>query len=224
MKKITSLLLIALLSIFILACGTDPENEDNNELGGSADIALGEVGNTGYAVVEMNGNYSRIDGAEITKNENGIVTVSVSTDISGIPGMSVLTDAISTIYPGLQDENGKINSEFKLKITSDGILDYNNVDGKPHTLVKYDCKVGDKYTLKLDNGNTITRTVTAKSTEDDFQWGFLLIKTITVEQNSNAPGISKYRFRANHKFGLVYVETILEDGTSAGMYTYPQNY
>jgi hypothetical protein len=224
MKKITNLLFIALLSLFILACGTDPENEDNNKLGGSTDIALGEVGNTLYTVVEMNGNYSRIEGVEATKNENGVATWKVSTDISNISGLDNLIDVISPIYPGLQSENGKIDAEFKIKITSEGLLDYNNVDGKAHTLVKYDCKVGDKYTLKLDNGTTLTRTVTAKSSEDDFQWGFLLIKTITVEQNSNAPGISKYRFLANHKFGLVFVEAIMEDGTSAGMYIYPRNY
>lgn len=91
-------------------------------------------------------------------------------------------------------------------------------------MVKYDSNVGDTYTVNFANGNTLTRKVTAKSTEDDFQWGFYYIKTITVEQNAIAPGISKYRFRANHRFGLVFVEAIMEDGTSTEMYVYPSNY
>ena len=224
MKKITSLLFIALLSIFILACGTDPENEDNNQLGGSTDIALGEVGNTGYTVVEMNGNYTRLEGIEITENDNGVVNIHVDTDISNIAGLSNISDVISSIYPAFQDDDGKLVTDLKYKITSEGIQDYNNVDGKAHTLVKYDSNVGDTYTVELNNGNTLTRKVTAKSTEDDYQWGFFYIKTITVEQNAIAPGISKYRFRANHKFGLVNVEAVMEDGSVVAMYVYPDNY
>lgn len=224
MKKIISLLSIAVLLMFLTSCSTDPENEDNNKLGGDTSVALGEVGNTGYTVIEMNGNYTRLDGIEITENDNGIVNIHVDTDISGIPGLTNVSDVISSIYPAFQDEDGKLVTDLKYKITSEGIQDYNNVDGKPHTLVKYDSEVGDKYTLELANGNKLTRKVTAKSTQDDFQWGFYYIKTITVEQNSFAPGIQKYKFRANHKFGLVFVEAVMEDGTSVGMYVYPSNY
>ena len=224
MKKMMKLFSIAILSLFIFACGTDPDDEDNNNLSGDANIAIGEVGNTGYTVIEMNGNYTRIDGIEITDNDNGIVTIHVDTDISNIQGLSNISDLVSSIYPAFQDENGKLVTDLKYKITSEGIQDYNNVDGKAHTLVKYDSKVGDKYSLTLNNGTKLTRTVTAKSTEDDYQWGMMYIKTITVEQNTSAPGISKYRFRANHKFGLVNVEAVMEDGSTVAMYVYPRNY
>ncbi len=206
-------------------CGAnDPESSDSNILAGDTNIPLGEVGNTGYSVVEINGKYGRIDNAKITKNENGVVTVHASADISKIEGLKDIAEVVSSVYPVVADANGQINADFKFKITSEGIQDFNNIDGKPHTIVKYDCNVGDTYTLKLSNGQTIKRKVIAKSTKDDFQWGMLNIKTITIEQNSQAPGIKKYILKANHKFGLVFVQAIMEDGTSAGMYIYPTNY
>ena len=216
---------ILLFSILLYSCGAnDPESPDANILKGDTNIPLGEVGNTGYTVIEMNGKYGRIDGIEITKNDNGVATIHVNADISNIVGLKNISDLVSTVYPTFINDDGKINTDLKYKITSDGIQDFNNIDGKPHTIVKYDCKVGDTYTLKLSNGQTITRKVVAKSDKDDFQWGMLDIKTITVEQNAVVPGIKKYIFRTNHKFGLVFVEAIMEDGTSAGMYIYPSNY
>jgi hypothetical protein len=113
---------------------------------------------------------------------------------------------------------------MKYKITSEGIQDYANLDTEPFTMVKYDCKVGDTYKLKKSDGKTITRTVTAKSETDDFSWGFLLIKTITVEQDSRIPGISKIVYRFNHKFGLVYAEVVAEDGSKVSSLFFPSNY
>lgn len=224
MKKIISLISSIILLSSLFSCANDPENEDNNVLTGDTEIALGEVGNTGYTVVEMDGKYQKLEGIEITKNENGVATIHVSTDISQMDGLSNVADLVSTVYPSFLDENGNINAELKYKITSEGIQDFNNIDGIPHTIVKYDCNVGDTYTVSLSNGNKITRTVTAISDQDDFQWGFFDIKTITIEQNAVAPGVKKYKFRANHRFGLVFVEAIMEDGTSTAMYVYPSNY
>ena len=190
--------LILLFSMLLYSCGAnDPESPDANILKGDTNIPLGEVGNTGYTVIEMNGKYGRIDGIEITKNDNGVATVHVNADISNIVGLKNISDLVSTVYPTFINDDGKINTDLKYKITSEGIQDFNNIDGKPHTLVKYDCKVGDTYTLKLSNGQTITRKVVAKSDKDDFQWGMLDIKTITVEQNAVVPGIKKYIFRTN---------------------------
>ena len=91
-------------------------------------------------------------------------------------------------------------------------------------MVKYDGKVGDTYKLKKSDGNTITRTITQKSTDDDFEYGFYYIKTITVEQDSRIPGISKIVYKFNHKFGLVYLEFVADDNSKAGTLVYPQNY
>ena len=112
----------------------------------------------------------------------------------------------------------------KVKATDEGIMDYTNADGKPFVMVRYDCNVGDTYKLTKADGKIITRTVTQKSTTDDYYYGMMLIKTITVEQDSRIPGISKIIYKFNHKFGIVYVEAVAQDGTKAGMQIYPQNY
>lgn len=224
MKNLTWLFSILILSVLLINCSTESENSEPNVLGGDSNIALAEVGNTGYTVVGLNGNYTRLDGIEITDKKNGIITIHIDTDISNVEGLEEVVDLIAPIYPSLLDEDGQINTDLTYKVTSEGIQDFNNIDGKAHTLVKYDCEVGDTYPLKLSNGQTITRKVVAKSSADDFAWGFLYIKTITIEQNASDPGIQKYIFRANHKFGLVYVEALMEDGSSVNLYVYPSNY
>ena len=78
----------------------------------------------------------------------------------------------------------------------------------------YDCKVGDEYNFTTADGKKVSRKVVAKSTEDDFPYGFYYIKTIDVEQNSNIPGVKKIEYKLNHKFGLVYIAMVMEDGTT----------
>ncbi len=135
-----------------------------------------------------------------------------------------LKQMLDLIPVQLADNNGQIETEFKMKVTSEGIQDYFNKDNKAHTLVRYNCKVGDKYELTKSNGMTITRTVTAISTENDFDYGLMQIKTITIEQDSRIPGVKKIVFKANHKFGLVHVSFEMEDGTKAGTYVYTKGY
>lgn len=80
--------------------------------------------------------------------------------------------------------------------------------------VKYDAKVGDSWSLKRGS-KTIPRTVTKKSETDDYSWGWLLIKTITVEETGcDVPGVTKVVYETNHRFGHVGVTVFLEDGTS----------
>ena len=94
--------------------------------------------------------------------------------------LSIINDLIPA---NLKDMSGKINTEVKFKSTSAGIQDYFNKDQKLHTLVKYDCKVGDQYQLKKSDGAIITRTV--KAVNDDFPYGsFLMAKTTLIEQDS----------------------------------------
>lgn len=223
MKKTFEFFFALIIILFVSSCGAnDPQNEDNNVLGGDTEIPLAEVGNTGYSVVEVNGQYGRIDGIEITGKENGTVNIHVESDLSQLPALEKFIDLIPQRS---KDANNNLKADLKFKFTSEGIQDFIfNTDGKPHTLVKYDCKVGDTYTLKQSDGQIIKRTVTRVSDQDDFQWGMLNIKTITIEQNSIVPGVKKYIFRANHRFGLVWFEAVLEDGTSVGSYIYPFNY
>ncbi len=110
---------------------------------------------------------------------------------------------------------GKLDYETKYKNTSEGILDYTNKDGKPFTVVNYSSSIGDKYVLTKSDGTTITRTVTGKTEVDDFPYGMMLIKTMTVEQDSRIPGVRKIEYKANHKFGLVQVKMYFDDGTAS---------
>ncbi len=216
MKKLYLLMLtIVFLSI---SC----KKEKSNELGGDTNIPLNEVGNTFSAGGRINGEYIEVDASmEITRNDNGVVTVRAVADLTKIAALSRINDLIPDLY---KDAEGKLNAETKFKVTSEGIQDYMNADESPLTLCKYSAKVGDTYSLKKSDGKTITRTVTARSDQDDFPYGFMYIKTITVEQDSRIPGIKKIVYRLNHKFGVVYAEAVAEDGTVIGMYVYPQNY
>src|SRR6056297_942203 len=70
------------------------------------------------------------------------------------------------------------------KITDKGIYDYvysNGDKNKPFTLVKFDAKVGDKWEFNVGN-KKVVREVVRKSTEDDTEYGFWLVKTIDVEE------------------------------------------
>lgn len=216
MKKFL-VLLISLLFLFF-SC----KKNSNTDVNGDTNIPLNQVGNTFSSSANINGNYVDIPGScVITESVDGVATIDLIVDLKSNPALSQFNELIPDEY---KDSQGRVNVEGKVKITSEGIVDYTNSDNKPLVMVKYDCKVGDKYTLKKSNGNTITRTVTQKSDTDDFEWGFYLIKTITVEQDSRIPGISKIVYKFNHKFGLVFVEAVAEDGTKLSSLVYPQNY
>lgn len=188
---------------------------DPNELGGNTDTEMGKVGN----VVSFLG--AKVGGANIDisatgtvmRNDDGVVILKVKVDLSKDP----LLDAFAGLLPASAlDSDGNIDTELKLKITDEGIQDY--IDGDPHTYIKYDAEVGDTYPLTTSDGLTITREVTARSDQDDFPYRAMQIKTITVESNARIDGIKKITYRANHKFGIVYLEVIPESGAPASVY------
>jgi hypothetical protein len=168
--------------------------------------------------------------------------------ISGVDGISNisckisdLADGISTIYytckidrsdwvtmaqyiPGSTITGNTIISGGQAKITENGIM--NVYDEGNLLLVNYNtASVGDKYSLKT-GGRTIEREVTAKSTEDDFFWGWMLIKTIDIEETGRGiPGVNKVTYFTNHKFGLVGLKVEFEDGSvkQVGIYSTNSN-
>jgi hypothetical protein len=124
----------------------------------------------------------------------------------------------------LKDGNGNVNTEVKFKATSEGIQEFYNSGGdlsKPFTIIKYDWGVGEKWEFTKANGTKLTREITEKTGKDDFPMGFMFIKTTLIEQNSDIDGVKKIYFRANHRFGLVYVEYELDDGTRIKVHTTP---
>lgn len=222
MKKYSLYLLFAFFSLFLTSCDELFDlSEEPNELNGDVDIAYSEEGNTFWSSISIDNKFLPVeDSCIIKKNDNGIATFKLKIDISDYPQ---LKDLANMIPVDVIDDKGIVEAEFKMKITSEGIQDYFNKDGKAHTLVKYDCKVGDKYQIKKSDGTTITRKVVEKSTTDDFPYGFYYIKVITVEQDSRIPGVKKILFRANHKFGLVHVEFQMEDDSIVESYVFSKN-
>jgi hypothetical protein len=223
MKKLAYLFIILSFSLFATSCdGLFNPDEGPNELSGNVNIPISEENNTFWSSITIGDKYIDLqEDCYVKKNDNGIVTIKIKANIKDYPE---LREFIDMIPANIADNNGNIETEFKMKMTSEGIQDYFNKDGKAHTIVKYDCKVGDKYELKKSDGTTITRTVTAKSTENDFQYGLMSIKTITIEQDSRIPGVKKIVMKANHKFGLVHVEFQMEDGTTAKTNVFTNNY
>jgi hypothetical protein len=147
----------------------------------------------------------------ITKSDNGVNTIKITADLSTNATLAKLN---ALVPAALKDAQGKVNFEMKVKVTDEGWLDYSNVDEEPCVLVRYDDKVGDKYSVTTSSGSKIEREITYKSTDDDYSYGFMDIKVIKVEQETSFPGIQKYVMYFNHKFGFVGFEVVAEDGTT----------
>jgi hypothetical protein len=211
---------ILLLGILLFTASCDLLNSDSkssDSIRGSTDIPINTVGNT-FANNVSAGNASYTGSIAITAVNDGVATVKFQATIpSNIP-------ILQGIKPKYKDANGKLVCEGKFKMTDEGILDYNNKDHKPFVLVKYDGKVGDKYTLEKSDGTTIVREVVRKSTDDDFYWNGMIIKTIDVEQSSNIPGVSNITYFCNHKFGIVAVRVNMEDGSKPQLNVVPSKY
>ncbi len=212
--------LVVAVALLPACSGSSPSGSDN--LGGSTSIPLNQVGNqipTGS--VSLAGASYNVGGTmTVTANQDGLITLRVAANLSNAPALLAKANA----WIPSQITNGVINTDIQMRITENGIQDFFNKDKKQQTLVNYTAKVGDTYKVTKSDGVTITRTVTGVSTQDDFPYGLLMIKTITIEQDSRIPGVRKITYRANHRFGLVFVEALLEDGTRLGTYLYPQNY
>jgi len=223
-NKLCIYLILPILTLILINCdkNTNVNIPAENYLGGDANITLGQVGNTATTTVKIGDNYYNTnEDIELTENVDGVVNIKYKADYSQIPELATFNDMIPDEY---KDNAGKVDIDFKFKITSDGLQDYMNLDGNAHTLVNYNSVVGEAYSIRQSDGVVLSRKVSAKSTEDDFAWGWYDIKTITVEQNAPIPGVNKYIVKANHRFGIVWFEVVMEDGSSVGTYIYPTNY
>lgn len=142
--------------------------------------------------------------AEITDLEDGVSVLSLTADFSEAD--------IETIQQRLPGYDGTTHFDAKYRVTTKGVQSVYD-DGTSFTLVKYDAKVGDKYTLKR-NGQTLVREVVQKSEEDDYYWNGWMLKTITVKETGRAiPGFSNANLIFNHRYGLVGYELHFEDGS-----------
>lgn len=156
--------------------------------------------------------------AEIAGVSNFEATVTALTDgVSSYTGSATVTNPLIrdlfTKIPGVTvNGNTVTGKDIKFRQTTDGIELLSGPSAG--ILIKYDSEVGDTYPI----GSTgKVRTVVSKTGKDDYSYGFLLIKTIQVEETSNklkSAGISKITYIGNHRFGLVGFKLNLSDGTS----------
>jgi hypothetical protein len=217
-------LVFALLAGIALSACSQSATDGPNVIGGDTNIPINSIGNDFSPSVTLGGNYLTIpDTMYITKNENGFITYKVWADLSGYPQLKAI------LPPARLDSKGNLNTEIHLKVTSEGIQDYRLADSdwsKPFTIVKYDCAVGNTYTFTPSDGVMITRTVTQKSTTDDFGYGFMLIKTNTTDEApvNNLPGVTGIKYVTNHKFGLVQIVVHLANGTDLKITLWPRIY
>ncbi|MCG3166146.1 MAG: hypothetical protein POELPBGB_01922 [Bacteroidia bacterium] len=209
MKKILSITLIAALLTSFSACKKDSP-EGPNDLGGETDIELTQVGNVSSAYMKFGTMNLPSGEMTVTSNDNGIVTYHMFVDLTGSPDSAMLAGVIPDEY---KDADGNVSTEFTFKITSEGVQDIFKRD-RPWTIVKYDDGVGTTYPFTTDNGTELVRTITEKTGQDDWPMGFMYIKTTKVEQllPPTDKTAEKITFRANHKFGLVYIELQLKNG------------
>jgi hypothetical protein len=212
--------IIIYLSILavLYSCGSF-DFGSTNKISGTTDIPMNKVGVTfSPGIMLPDAFYNGKATAEITSVEGDKTTISIT---ATLPTNYPILEGIKSKY---KDASGNLKCDATFKFTDKGIIDYNNPNHEPFVLIKYDAKVGDKYTFEKPDGTVITREVIRKSTEDDFYWGGMIIKTIDVEQDSRIPGVEKITYFTNHKFGIVAVRTTMEDGTTAQVDLYPSAY
>jgi len=202
-----NLFLLGALSalFFFSSCG---EEELSNING--AQSSFGLVGNT----IDVRAGQLGFSDEElyVTKLENGVSTLHCSGTNNNTQLMDLLKLVPADIFPGTMTITGNtIEAEVNAKITDKGFQAIYN-DGSALTLVNYDAKVGDKFSATV-GGITLENEVIEKSTDDDFFWGGMLIKVITVKYKNPTPGVSSIEHIYNHKFGLVSISIHFEDGT-----------
>lgn len=206
MKKLFVILLGISVGVFCLSCEKILDKEDANELKGDQS-PMGEVGvivSSGSAEIAGVSDFSAV----VTELKEGVSTYTASAKVtntfiknmvSGFPGVTINGDDVTI-------------TNLKMQQTTEGIKCLTGPGAG--VLVKYDSKVGDTYPV----GNTgKERKVVSKTGEDDYPYGFFLIKTIQVETtpiDMKSGGIQKITYIANHKFGMVGVRVDFDDETS----------
>lgn len=203
--KLSFMTMLLLVSVVLFSCKKDEEKGCEPLSGELSD--MGDSGNT----FEID-NLSSIPGVEdvsvkVSSRENGISTVSYS----GVVTDPVLLKILKAM-PDVHTDGDKLTASRQYRITSEGfqsVYEEGNL-----TIINYNAKVNDRYALTRD-GKTLVREVTKVSTENEYSWAGMLIKTIHVEETGrNLPGVSKIEFVGNHRWGFVGLILHFEDGST----------
>ncbi len=198
----TILSLIILLSSCELADKID-EALNPSKLGGEQS-PMGQVGaSVSSSSIAVSG-ISNIEGS-VTSLNNGVSTYTGTATVTNASIKNVLSS-----YPGVTVNGNSVTvTGVKFKSTKEGIESVYGLD--PGIIVKYSSNVGDEYEI---TGTSKKRVVTAKSTNDDFMWGGMLIKVLKVEENTQKQGVKKITYWGNHKWGMVSMRFEFDDGSS----------
>ncbi|MEI6059760.1 MAG: hypothetical protein WCR72_03575 [Bacteroidota bacterium] len=204
MKNLYTILLST--GLFLLCSSCDKLKDDPSVLGGDQS-PIGDVGATlesssveifgvsdfSASVIALKSGISSCSGQVTLKNEI------LKSLVANIPGVTI-------------NENIVTVSNLELKLSIEGI----ELKTGPSAgiWVKYSSSVGDTYPIGTTGE---VRKVVSKSDTDDYPYGFMMIKTIQVEETPKvlkSAGVIKITYIANHKFGLVGVKINFDDGTS----------
>lgn len=192
-------LLLMCGSLFISSC-----KKDKIDILGGGQSPIGEVGVTIGSTSSTVAGVSSI-AASVVALENGVSSFSGTAVITNSAIKNILSNHPQTEING----NNITITDVEFRITTEGIESINGLE--PGVIVKYDSKVGDSYTI---NGGG-KRTVTSKSTDNDYSWGGMDIKVMQIEENTNKFGVKKTVYWANHRFGLVGIEFTFDDNSTA---------
>lgn len=184
--------------------------KDNGTVLGGEQSPMGEVGVTVGSTSATVAGVSNIAGTVVTL-DGGVSSFTGTAVITNSTIKNILANHPLTTING---DNVTV-SGVELKITTEGIESVTGL--APGIIVKYDAVVGDTYDSN--------RTVTSRSTDDDYPYGFMNIKVIKVEENTNKFGVKKTTYWANHRFGLVAIEFTFDDNSTAKfpVYTSAEN-
>ncbi len=195
---------IAILLLFAIFMSCDLLDDGGSNIGGDPS-PMGEINNTFEVGVSSFPGVSNTS-AKVTAQNGDVSTITYSAKITDQTLLNLAKAMPDVVVDG---NTASVSRDYK--ITTKGfqsVYEEGNL-----TIMDYDAKVGDKYSLK-HNGKIITREVTKVSTEDEYQWGFMLIKTVHVEETGrNIPGVSKIEFIGNHRWGMVGLVLHFEDGS-----------
>jgi hypothetical protein len=162
---------------------------------------IGEVGVTVSSSSLSVAGVSNING-EVVDLQDGVSVFSGTATVSNSNIKNILSN-----FPEAEVEGNQVTvSDIEFKITDKGIESVHGL--APGTIVEYDAKVGDEY-----NTADGVRKVISRSTDDDYMYGFFMIKVIEVEENLNKYGVKKIKYWANHRFGLVGIEITYDDNS-----------
>lgn len=197
MKILQSFVLLSLVAL-LTSCDKGSISSLRGDTSPMAEVGV-TVSSTSLEIAGV----SSISG-EVIGLEDGISVYSGTAEVDNPNYINILSN-----FPGTEVDGNTITiSDIEFKQTTEGIA---SVSGLAEgIIVKYDAKVGDEY--KTSDG---IRTVVSRSTDDDYMYGFFLIKAIEIEESPNKYGVKKIRYWANHRFGLVGIEFTFDDNSTA---------